>query len=78
MKGRGHIENYLDELRAALGDLDRSTVHDALANAEDHLMEALRSEQELNPDADPAELARKVIGLYGSPEDIRGVYSDIE
>ncbi len=78
MKGRSHIEKYLDDLRAALGDLDRSTVHDALANAEDHLLEALRSEQELNPDSDPAELAEKVISLYGSPEDIRGVYSDIE
>ncbi len=78
MKGRSHIEKYLDDLRAALGDLDRSTVHDALANAEDHLLEALRSEQELNPDADPGELAKKIIGLYGSPEDIRGVYSDIE
>lgn len=78
MKGRRHIEKYLDDLRAALGDLDRSTVHDALADAEDHLLEALRSERELNPDADPGELAEKVIGLYGSPEDIRGVYSDIE
>ncbi len=72
------IEKYLDELKNAMGDLDRSTVQDALANAEDHLNEALQSELEGNPAADRNSAARAVIEKYGTPEEIRDVYRDIE
>lgn len=72
------IEKYLDELRTAIADLDRSTIQDALANAEDHLNTALQAELAEDPNANPGEVAEKVIEQYGSPEDIRDVYSDIE
>ena len=72
------IEKYLDELKAAMAGLDRSTIQDALANAEDHLNAALQAEMSENPGASTGELVEKVIEQYGTPEDIRDVYSDIE
>jgi len=72
------IESYLDDLKNALADLDRSTVQDALADAEDHLNTAYQIETEENPDADTAELLRAIIEKYGTPEDILEQYSDIE
>ena len=72
------IERYLDHLKTAMADMDRSTIQDALANAEDHLNAAVQGELLENPGADPGETAEKVIKLYGSPEDIRDVYLDIE
>ena len=72
------IEKYLDELKTAMADLDRSTIQDALANAEDHLSAALQAELAENPDTNAREVVERVIEQYGSPEDIRDVYSDIE
>lgn len=72
------IEKYLDELKSVMADLDRSTIQDALANSEDHLSAALHAELAENPEAKPEEVIKNVIEKYGSPEDIRDVYSDIE
>ncbi len=72
------IENYLDDLKNALADLDRSTVQDALADAEDHLNTAYQIETEENSDVDTRELLRAIIEKYGTPEDILEQYSDIE
>lgn len=72
------IEKYLDDLKAAMADLDRSTIQDALANSEDHLNAALQTELAENPNAKPADVIERIIEQYGSPEDIRDVYSDIE
>lgn len=72
------IENYLDGLKSALADLDRSTIQDALADAEDHLNTAYQIETEERPDADTGELLRAIIEKYGTPEDILEQYSDIE
>ncbi len=72
------IENYLDGLKNALTDLDRSTIQDALADAEDHLNTAYQIETEERPDADTGELLRVIIERYGTPEDILEQYSDIE
>lgn len=72
------IEKYLDDLREAMSGLDRSTVQDALANSEDHLRSALEAELSENPGLKPDEVIEGIIENYGSPEDIRDVYSDIE
>ncbi len=73
-----HIEKYLDDLRDALQELDRSTIQDALADAEDHLTTALQVETEERPDADKGELIQEIIGKYGTVEDILEQYSGIE
>lgn len=72
------IEKYLDDLRDALHKLDRSTIQDALADAEDHLTAALQVETEERPDVDRRELLLSIIEKYGTPEEIRDQYSDIE
>lgn len=73
-----HIEKYLDDLREALKGLDRSTIQDALSNSEDHLNEAFAAERAEDPDSSSRDIAARVIEMYGSPEEIRDVYSDIE
>ncbi len=73
-----HIEKYLDDLRDALQELDRSTIQDALADAEDHLTTALLVETEERPDSNKDELIRKIIEKYGTPEEVLDQYSDIE
>jgi hypothetical protein len=73
-----HIEKYLDELREALSSLDRSTIQDALADAEDHLTTALQAEIEEKPDSSKDELVTLIIEQYGTPDDILEQYSDIE
>lgn len=72
------IEKYLDDLKVALKGLDRSTVQDALSNSEDHLNSALMAELETNPEANVKETVARVIDLYGTPEEISDVYTDIE
>jgi hypothetical protein len=73
-----HIEKYLDDLREAMRDLDKSTIQDALANAEDHLDSALKAEIAENKERNKDEIIQEIIQRYGSPEEIRDVYSDIE
>lgn len=73
-----HIEKYLDDLRDAMRELDKSTIQDALADAEDHLTTALQVETEEKPDTDKSELVKEIIERYGTPEDIFEQYSDIE
>lgn len=72
------IENYLDELKEALVELDKSTVQDALTDAEDHLTTALLVETEERPDESSKDIVLSIIEKYGSPEDILDQYSDIE
>lgn len=64
------IENYLDELKEALVELDKSTVQDALTDAEDHLTTALLVETEERPDESSKDIVLSIIEKYGSPEDI--------
>jgi len=73
-----HIEKYLDDLREAMKNLDKSTIQDALANAEDHLNEAFHTELPQGKQGDRDKIALEIIQKYGSPEEIRDVYSDIE
>ncbi len=73
-----HIEAYLDNLKDTLAELDKSTIQDALSDAEDHLTTALQFETEERPDIDSEVLVSSIIEKYGSPEDILEQYSDIE
>jgi len=73
-----HIEKYLDELKEALSSLDKSTIQDALADAEDHLTTALQVEAAERPEMSTAVLIAEIIEKYGTPEDILEQYSDIE
>jgi hypothetical protein len=68
------IEEYLEQVRAALGDADPALVQDALYDAEDHL----RSELAEQPGVPEAEVIAKVATSYGSPEEVAAIYRDTE
>ncbi len=68
------IREYLDQLRAALGDADPALIQDALYDAEDHL----RSEMAENPDKSEAEMLARIANSYGAPEEVAAIYVDKE
>ncbi len=64
------IPEYLEQLRAALGNADRALVQDALYDAEEYL----RSELAENPGVDEATLLASMAGSYGAPEEVADIY----
>jgi hypothetical protein len=69
------LENYLETLRKALNGADPATVRDALADAEEHIREAVA----MTPAGDDPDAAiRAIIEEYGSAEEVAGAYRDIE
>lgn len=68
------IQEYLDQLRAALRGADPALIQDALYDAEDHL----RSEFAENPGKSAAEMLAKIANSYGAPEEVAAIYVDKE
>jgi len=68
------IKEYLDQLRAALGDADPALIQDALYDAEEHL----RGEMHDNPGKSEAEVLAKIATSYGAPEEVAEIYVDKE
>ncbi len=60
------INNYLDELKAELRGMDKATVQDALADAEEHLRTALESEKGDQEDLVENEALARIIEEYGA------------
>ncbi len=72
------IKSYLSELKSALKGADKATIQDALADAEEHLRNALTNELEGTEQADEAEILQGVINEYGTPGEIAEVYRNWE
>jgi uncharacterized membrane protein len=72
------VEAYLTQLRKELAGCDPATIQDALADAEEHLRNAL--EQAYGHDKTEPEAAAliSIIDKYGSPEEIATAYREIE
>lgn len=68
------IAEYLEQLRAALHGADPALVQDALYDAEEHL----RAEMHENRGRPEAEMLAKIVGSYGAPEEVAGIYVDKE
>lgn len=68
------IEQYLEQIRAALGAADPALIQDALYDAEEHL----RAERAEHPDETEAAVLARVAGSYGSPEEVAAIYLDTE
>lgn len=68
------INEYLEQLRAALRGADAALVQDALYDAEEHL----RSELAEQPGRDEAAMLEHVVGSYGAPDEVADIYRDQE
>ncbi|MEP6483124.1 MAG: sensor domain-containing protein [Rudaea sp.] len=68
------IDEYLEQLNAALGNADPALRQDALYDAEEYL----RSELAEHPEWDEATMLAKVATSYGAPEEVADIYRDKE
>ena len=68
------INEYLEQLRAALRGADPALVQDALYDAEEHL----RAELAEQPGRDEAVMLEHVVGSYGAPDEVADIYRDQE
>ncbi|MRR10964.1 hypothetical protein EG835_00370 [bacterium] len=75
--GRGsglvNIEQYLDALRAALGNADPALVQDAVYDAEEYLRSELAS-----CEGDQADCFAEIVERYGTPEEVAASYLETE
>src|SRR5690349_20249719 len=68
------INQYLDQLRAALRGADPALVQDALYDAEEHL----RAELAEQPARSEEDMLAHVVGSYGAPDEVAELYRDQE
>ena len=68
------IDEYLEQLRAALRSSDPALVQDAQYDAEEYL----RSELAEHPEWDEATMLANVATSYGAPEEVADIYRDKE
>lgn len=68
------IDEYLDQLRAALAGEDPALVQDALYDAEEYL----RAELAAHPDRSEADMLELIAGSYGAPDEVAAAYRDTE
>jgi uncharacterized membrane protein len=68
------IDEYLEQLQAALKNADRAMAQDALYDAEEYL----RSELAEHPEWDEATMLANVATSYGAPEEVADIYRDKE
>lgn len=72
------IEEYLDQLKAELKGSDVATIHDALADAEEHLRLAFVNLKQEQPDVSDEEALGQVIDQYGDPSETASAYMEVE
>jgi len=68
------IDEYLEQLQAALKTADRAMAQDALYDAEEYL----RSELAEHPEWNEATMLANVATSYGAPEEVAEIYRDKE
>jgi uncharacterized membrane protein len=68
------IEQYLLQLREALGDADPALVQDALYDAEEYL----RAEVAAHPGRSEADVLELIASTYGAPEEVAAAYRENE
>lgn len=68
------IDDYLKQLRAALGGEDPALIQDALYDSEEYL----RAEVAAHPDKSEADVLELIASTYGAPEEVAAAYRDTE
>jgi len=72
------IGAYLDQLKAELKDSDAATIQDALADAEEHLRNALAGSKQDQPQISEEEALNQIIDQYGDPSETASAYMEVE
>ncbi|MFH1998885.1 MAG: sensor domain-containing protein [Planctomycetota bacterium] len=72
------IASYLDRLKALLAKSDPAVLHDALADAEEHLYAALDQAIEEQPGLSEDAALQLIMNEYGRPEEVAAAYRDFE
>ena len=72
------IDEYLEQLKTEMRGSDAATVHDALADAEEHLRAALAGLREKQPELSEEAALSQVVEQYGSPSEIASAYAEVE
>ncbi|MGB2895577.1 MAG: sensor domain-containing protein [Anaerolineales bacterium] len=72
------VETYLAELKKELAGCDPAIAQDALADAEEHLRNALEQVPLSEKQGQEAEALIPIIDSYGSPREIASAYREIE
>lgn len=73
-----NIDQYLTRLKEELSGSDPATIHDALADAEDHLRTALNGLANSEDSVSQGEALASIIEKYGAPEEVAAAYREIE
>jgi hypothetical protein len=68
------IDEYLKQLREALGGQDPALIQDALYDAEEYL----RAEVAAHPDKSETDVLELIASTYGAPEEVAAAYRDTE
>jgi uncharacterized membrane protein len=72
------ISEYLQLLKKELSNCDRSTIQDALSDAEEYLRNAVVNLRETQPDISEENALALIIEEYGTPSEIAEAYRKIE
>jgi hypothetical protein len=68
------IDQYLRDLKSALGDADPALIQDALYDAEEYL----RAEVASHPDKSEADVLELIASTYGAPDEVASAYRTTE
>ncbi len=72
------IEEYLEALKNEMKDADLALIQDAQADAREHFSTALTAARESNPNLNEADVLKKIIEEYGTPEETASAYREVE
>ena len=72
------VEEYLDALKNEMKDADVALVQDAQADAREHLSTALEVARTSTPEISEADMLKKIIEEYGTPEETASAYKEVE
>lgn len=72
------IDDYLNALKDEMKDADPALIQDAQADAREHLSNALMASREKDPQPSDADLLKKIVDEYGTPEETASAYREVE
>lgn len=72
------IEEYLNALKIEMQGSDSALLQDALADAREHLSNALVVAREKNAELNESDALKSIVDEYGTPEETASAYQEVE